>query len=237
MQQPSTNVLFDDQQLNFQNFDYSNTAQYNNPSFSYNQPMSQNVYAPPVVGPVTWATVREAFTTGSNPEEPPLLQELGINFDHIKKKSVTVLNPFKAVDKHIMDDTDLAGPFVFCLLFGGFLLLSGKIHFGYIYGVGVLGCLSMYTILNLMSENGIDIYQTTSVLGYCLLPMVLLSSLAMLLNLSGFLGLIISTLSVLWCTNSASVMFVTVLSMSDQRFLVAYPVGLLYSAFAILAVF
>jgi hypothetical protein len=95
----------------------------------------------------------------------------------------------------------------------------------------------MYTILNLMSENGIDIYQTTSVLGYCLLPMVLLSSLAMLLNLSGFLGLIISTLSVLWCTNSASAMFVTVLSMSDQRFLVAYPVGLLYSAFAILAVF
>jgi hypothetical protein len=123
MQQPSTNVLFDDQQLNFQNFDYSNPSQYNNPSFSYNQPMSQNIYAPPVAGPVTWASVREAFTTGNNPEEPPLLQELGINFDHIKKKSVTVLNPFKPMDKHIMDDTDLAGPLVFCFLFGGFLLL------------------------------------------------------------------------------------------------------------------
>jgi protein YIPF5/7 len=44
-------------------------------------------------------------------------------------------------------------------------------------------------------------------------------------------------MSIVWCTNSASVMFITVLNMSEQRFLVAYPVALLYSAFAMLAVF
>ncbi len=42
---------------------------------------------------------------------------------------------------------------------------SGKIHFGYIYGIGTFGCLGIYVILNLMSECGIDIYKTTSVLG------------------------------------------------------------------------
>ncbi|KAI8588808.1 hypothetical protein BDZ88DRAFT_174853 [Geranomyces variabilis] len=189
-------------------------------------------------GEVTWASVAAAFTTGGFADEPPLLEELGINFGHIKTKGWTVLNPLGAVDKHIMDDTDLAGPILFCLLFGGFLLLSGKIHFGYVYGVAMMGCVSVYAILNLMSESGIDGYRTASVLGYCLLPMVLLSSIATLLKLSGHIvGLVLSVLSVLWCTYSASAMFTAVLSMRDQRLLVAYPVGLLYSAFALLAVF
>ncbi|KAJ3008566.1 hypothetical protein HKX48_008454 [Thoreauomyces humboldtii] len=189
-------------------------------------------------GEVTWASIRDAFTTGGFADEPPLLEELGINFGHIRQKGMTVLNPLRQVDVHIMDDTDLAGPILFCLAFGGFLLLSGKIHFGYVYGVAMLGCASVYVILNLMSESGIDGYRTASVLGYCLLPMVLLSSVSTLLQLSGHVvGLILSSLSVLWCTYSASAMFTTVLSMNEQRLLVAYPVGLLYSAFALLAVF
>jgi hypothetical protein len=32
-------------------------------------------------------------------------------------------------------------------------------------------------------------------------------------------------------------MFVTVLAMSNQRLLIAYPIGLLYTAFAILALY
>jgi len=44
-----------------------------------------------------------------------------INF--VNKKTLTVLNPLRSVDQHIMDDTDLAGPILFCLLFATFLLL------------------------------------------------------------------------------------------------------------------
>ncbi|RUP12160.1 hypothetical protein BC936DRAFT_139838 [Jimgerdemannia flammicorona] len=62
-----------------------------------------------------------AFGTGGFADEPPLLEELGINFLHIKSKSLSVLNPLRPVDRHIMDDTDLAGPLLFCLLFGVFL--------------------------------------------------------------------------------------------------------------------
>ena len=36
---------------------------------------------------------------------------------------MTVLNPLGRVDKHIMDDADLAGPFVFCFAFAFVLLL------------------------------------------------------------------------------------------------------------------
>merc|ERR1712137_1357094 len=43
-----------------------------------------------------------------------------------------------------MEGADLAGPLVFGFTLGLFLLLGGKVHFGYIYGMGVIGCLSMY---------------------------------------------------------------------------------------------
>jgi hypothetical protein len=51
------------------------------------------------------------------------------------------------------------------------------------------------------------------------------------------LGYMLSSLSIVWCTYAASGIFVAVLRMSDQRLLVAYPVGLLYGCFALLSVF
>ena len=60
---------------------------------------------------------------------------------------------------------------------------SGKQQFGYIYGVGLLGSASIYTLLNLMSEKGIDAYRVVSVLGYCLLPMVGVGALSVMVTL------------------------------------------------------
>jgi len=60
---------------------------------------------------------------------------------------------------------------------------SGKVHFGYIYGIGVVGCLAMYALLNLMSLAGVSVSCTVSVLGYCLLPMVLLSVFSVVVSL------------------------------------------------------
>lgn len=56
---------------------------------------------------------------------------------------------------------------------------SGKPQFSYIYGVALVGTTAVYTLLNLMSETGIDAYRTASVLGYCLLPMVGLGGIGM----------------------------------------------------------
>jgi len=177
-----------------------------------------------------------AFGTGAIEGEPPLLEELGINFDHILQKSMTVLNPLQTVDAHIMDDADLAGPLVFCFVFAMLLLLSGKPQFSYIYGVALLGSASIYALLNLMSESGIDAYRTASVLGYCLLPLVLLSAFSLAVNLDGSLGYFLSSIIIAWCSYSASSIFSSVLRLSSQRFLVAYPMALLYAAFALLSV-
>ncbi|KAK4052577.1 hypothetical protein OIO90_004346 [Microbotryomycetes sp. JL221] len=190
-------------------------------------------------GPIVVANWWNAFTpwTGTDSGEAPLLEEIGVNFDHIWQKSLAVLNPLKTVNSHIMDDADLAGPLVFCSVFASFLLLSGKPQFSYIYGVALVGSASIYALLNLMSPNGIDAYRTASVLGYCLLPLVLLSMISVVASLDGTIGYIASSVSIVWCSYAASSIFSSVLHLSSQRLLVAYPVGLLYTAFAMLSVF
>lgn len=60
---------------------------------------------------------------------------------------------------------------------------SGKVHFGYIYGVGLVGSVCMYALLNLMSITGVGASTIVSVLGYCLLPMVFLASINVILSL------------------------------------------------------
>lgn len=57
------------------------------------------------------------------------------------------------------------------------------------------------------------------------------------LQLSGTFGYLLSIISILWATYAASGIFVVVLQMSDQRLLVAYPIGLLYGCFALLSIF
>ncbi|XP_069620159.1 protein YIPF5 isoform X1 [Ranitomeya imitator] len=170
-------------------------------------------------------------------DEPPLLEELGINFDHIWQKTLTVLHPLKVADGSIMNETDLTGPMVFCLAFGATLLLAGKIQFGYVYGISAIGCLGMFCLLNLMSMTGVSFGCVSSVLGYCLLPMIILSGFAVVFSLQGIVGVLLTALIIGWCSFSASKIFISALAMEGQQLLVAYPCALLYGVFALISVF
>ncbi|KAL6098503.1 protein YIPF5 [Pungitius pungitius] len=216
--------------------------------YDYSQPMG---YSPPGImqpqQPYTGQIFQPTHTYTPSPsqslysssfdDEPPLLEELGINFDHIWQKTLTVLHPMKAADGSIMNETDLAGPMVFCLAFGATLLLSGKIQFGYVYGISAIGCLAIYCLLNLMSMTGVSFGCVASVLGYCLLPMILLSSFGVILSLQGMVGIILTSAIIGWCSLSASKIFISALAMDGQQLLVAYPCALLYGVFALISVF
>ena len=52
----------------------------------------------------------------------------------------------------------IIGPLVFCLAFGWMLLLTGKLHFNYIYGIGALGCVANYGLLTLMSTASVSFF-------------------------------------------------------------------------------
>lgn len=169
--------------------------------------------------------------------EPPLLEELGIRFDHIWAKTQAVINIKQEISEHILDDTDLAGPLCFCLLLGSCLLLSGKIQFGYIYGFSVFGCLGMHTLINLLHHTPIDFWITASVLGYCILPVVGLAAFHIFFSLQTFFGLILSATCIAWATYGATRLFHAKLHLNDQYWLVAYPCMLLYSCFVLITIF
>jgi hypothetical protein len=49
------------------------------------------------------------------------------------RQTLTVLNPLARIDQHIMDDSDLAGPILFFLLFGTFLLLVSLLEHSHVH--------------------------------------------------------------------------------------------------------
>jgi hypothetical protein len=97
--------------------------------------------------------------------------------------------------------------------------------------------------------------RSASVLGYCLLPLVLVSMFGIIIPLDGLFGYLLTSLAIFWCSYSSSSMFTVVgmLSlpcrlqlylltysvgrMTSMRGLVAYPMVLFYGSFGIMAIF
>ena len=173
-------------------------------------------------------------------DDIPLLEELGISFRDIWYKTKLVLRPMSDMDEHVVDDADLAGPIVFGLCLGAMLLLRGKVHFGYIYGWGVCSCLLTYAILSLMAppESDLTFSHVVSFLGYCLLPVICLAALAVVVNLTnGPVGTSLAALCVIACTSPCTRLFEAKLKARHQRFIIAYPLALIYSCFVLITIF
>jgi hypothetical protein len=208
-----------------------------------------------------------ARAPGSTPwdDEPPLLEELEIDLWAVWVKALRVLfpsvvcnklgryaeyapakpvevapnaTPAEAAAQLLEDDADadLAGPLLFCLALGALLLMAGKVHFGYIYGFGLSGCALLWLVLGLMSD-GLSFDRTVHIFGYCLPPVLLLAGLAPLLDARSALGQALAVGCVAWSTTSATRYAETTLDMRDQRYLLAYPIGLFYACFALMTLF
>jgi len=158
-----------------------------------------------------------------------------------------------------MDDSDLAGPILFFFLFGFLLYVSGKSQFGYIYGLALLGSTSLHLILSLMSppletspssssaihdrgssshlSSTLTFPRSASVLGYCLLPLVMTSLVGIVVPMDSMVGYVLTAFAIVWCTYSSSAMFCVVGRMRAMRGLVAYPLALFYGCFGLMEIF
>jgi len=169
--------------------------------------------------------------------EPPLLEELGIDVGSIwlRMKGIAF---FKPLDEETLRDADLSGPFLIILALGLCLLLGGKLVLGLLYGWGSMSCIFICLLINVMSQRGgIDLYRTMSILGYGLIPIVLLAFIGIFLSLKSSFGSVISMLCIGWATATSSRFFATAIAMHQQRWLVAYPVGLVYTLVTLITVF
>jgi hypothetical protein len=225
------------------------TTSYNNNTMMPQTFIPQSQYQPPPpYHDNTTATASAAvgdLTDYNYENEPPLLEELGVNWEHIMMKTKAVVIPFRRFQKHsaladpsiIVEDADLAGPLAYALLLGGELLVTGKLQFGYIYGFGLFGCLAMTLILNLMSPTSISFWTVTSILGYALIPVNLLAALKIVLFSFRTLVQVLALITVVWSTTASTRLLEIGFGLTDQRYLVAYPIALLYSAFVLITIF
>lgn len=126
--------------------------------------------------------------------------------------------------------------------------LTGKLHFGYIYGrlfvivsrvranfcpgLAFVGTILLHQVLSLMSPtinpaevssghdhghpqgshlgSSLTYPRSASVLGYCLLPLVLVAMLGIVIPLDGLFGYLLTSLAIAWCSYASSSMFTVV---------------------------
>lgn len=169
--------------------------------------------------------------------EPPLLEELGINVEHIVMRMKGIAF-FKQIDGEVLRDADLMGPIVIILTLCMCLLLRGKLQFGYVYGFSGTGCLGIWMLVYVMSQSGgIDVLTTASLLVYGLIPIILVAVVAIVLSLRGPAGMLLSGGCIFWATASSSRFFAKGFLRPEQKWLVAYPIGVFYTCFVLLVVF
>lgn len=172
-------------------------------------------------------------------DEPPLLEELGINTKQIYQKTVSILNPIR-VKPDLHDEADLSGPFLFLMAFGLFQLLAGKLHFGIILGWVMVASLFLYLVFNMVAglNGNLNFYRCLSLIGYCMLPMVILSAISLFLPQGGMGMMVMTGVFVVWSTRVCTRLLVELASHGDEHSgLIAYACFLIFALFSLLVMF
>ncbi|XP_057752772.1 uncharacterized protein LOC130970631 [Arachis stenosperma] len=172
-------------------------------------------------------------------DEEPLLDELGIHPEQIWSKIRSVLNPFR-VNHTVHKDSDLSGPILLYMSFCLFQLLAGKIQFGVILGWIVVSSIFLYVVFNMLAgrAGNLDLHTCTSVVGYCMLPVVIYSAMSLFLPQGGIVAIVTASVFVLWATRASTGLIVLLADGGEEhRGLIAYACFLIYTLFSLLVVF
>ena len=99
-------------------------------------------------------------------------------------RTKSVLNPKRSLQDMSLDEADLAGPIMFALALASVLILHGKLAFGAIYGAFLMGCFAVYIVMSLLSQKKeIGFFPVVSIMGYGLLPIIVLATLAIIVSM------------------------------------------------------
>lgn len=183
--------------------------------------------------------IRSAFV-GRSPEDPPLLEDLGIDLKIIKKESYLIFKVLHKtpVDFSFVKNADLSGPIIFVAVYALGLVLNRKVHFGYIYFISLITTLFTYFLLNVLDTKHIRFVECCSVLGYSFLPMVFFSFLSIFIGRIGTgLKMLCGLVFAGWSGYTASVVFCQYLSLADKSLVLGYPLMLAYIGFTMIAIF
>eukprot|EP00882_Tetradesmus_deserticola_P024425 GHRQ01026693.1.p1 GENE.GHRQ01026693.1~~GHRQ01026693.1.p1 ORF type:complete len:226 (+),score=97.06 GHRQ01026693.1:405-1082(+) len=219
-------------QPNSFNSNSSNVEWYSGAAGTYNPSSYQ--YAPP---PAASATAY----SNSFEDEPPLLEELGIDIPSILLKTKAIL--LHQMKSDTLDDLDFGGALIFLLLLGGLHLLLGKMHFGVLLGWSVVQSVVLWFVVNQIASNeaaehrALDLYSCCCIVGYGMLPLIVLS-VGVLLTPKGPVSAVLAILAAAWSAVTAAKVLARIShALAEVRSLVLVPCFLLYGSFALLTVY
>lgn len=89
----------------------------------------------------------------------------------------------------------------------------------------------------LTQETSITLYNVMSLLGYSLLPMLILAALGIVISLTGSFGVLSSLFLAAWSSLTAGNMVSLILNRSEGKILLVYPLFLFYLSFALIIIF
>lgn len=98
----------------------------------------------------------------------------------------------------------------------------------------------LYVVFNMLAgKNGnLDMYKCLSLIGYCMLPIVMLSALSLFVPQGGMVIMVITGLFVIWSTRVCTGLVVELANCGDEhRGLIAYACFLIYMLFSLLVMF
>ncbi|WZZ55376.1 protein YIPF7-like [Brassica napus] len=173
-------------------------------------------------------------------DEEPLLDELGIHPEQIWSKTRSILNPFR-INQTVHRDSDLSGPIFLYLALCLFQLLAGKIQFGVILGWIVVSSIFLYAVFNMLAgrSGNLNLHTCTSLVGYCLLPVVVLSAASLFVPQgAGVVRFVAAGVFVLLAARACSGLVVSLADGGgEHRGLISYACFLIYCLFSLLVVF
>jgi len=161
----------------------------------------------------------------------PLLEELDIDISDIFHKIKCVLLPgniFGSTYKHqvVRDSPDFWGP-LFVILVYALLSLYGQLSVvSWILTVWLFGSLFIFLLARVLGGE-IGYSQCLGILGYCVIPLVIVATILPFLHSQFYPSLLVKFCGIVWATFSAGSLL-CVDELVEKRPLLLYPIFLLY---------
>jgi hypothetical protein len=171
---------------------------------------------------------------GGFPDERSLFEELGIHSTNIRNNLKVILLPMSNVQT--VDDNFLVGLLFFCC-FAASLLLVGKVRFGMVYMIGILGFAILYYLFKFMSPDVLSMGHLFTALSYCTIPLIPVVFVVGILRLRATATTVVSIPFVIWSAFSATRYVMTQIKFEEIRALVFVPLFLFYAFMFLLPIY
>jgi hypothetical protein len=173
---------------------------------------------------------------GGFPEERSLFAELGIHNTDVANNLKVILLPMSRVQT--VDDNFIVR-MLFFFLFAAALLILGKVRFGMVYMIGLLGFVILYYLFKFMATEprGITVAHLFTALSYCTISLIPLVLLVGLLRLGAKATTVLATPFIGWSAFSATRYVMTQLILEEIRPLVFIPLCLFYTFLLLLPIY